>query len=154
MSRNLMPALVIAEPEDEVMEINLDEEGIFGEIAHGDLVEGVYSTTRGLYVKGGVRGGIKCEGTVLIAESAQVIGEVEANKVILLGKVKGDIYADEVIMGQTGVIDGHLLYRSITVYRGALVTGDFLPLERGQLLVSVQVPEGGPAHTKFLSSTS
>lgn len=81
-----------------------------------------------LRVDGKVVGNIECEDnskvTVAIGESGEVVGDIFAYRVMVAGKVEGNIYATErVEFHQTAQVRGDVTYGSIGIEHGAKVVG-------------------------------
>jgi cytoskeletal protein CcmA (bactofilin family) len=89
---------------------------------------------KGLETRGRHEGPIRgAEGSCLvIAEGACVVGQVEADTVILHGELRGDIKARvALLIGATGQLKGDALYQSVKVDQGANVDGRLRSLKSG-----------------------
>jgi cytoskeletal protein CcmA (bactofilin family) len=81
-----------------------------------------------LRIDGKVVGNIECEEnskvTVAVGEDGEVIGDIFAYRVIIAGKVEGNIYAAErVEFHHTSQVRGDVTYGSIGIEHGARVIG-------------------------------
>jgi cytoskeletal protein CcmA (bactofilin family) len=61
--------------------------------------------------------------TVVIAEGAEVVGDVVAEELTIGGRVKGTIHANRVKLNSTAVVDGDILHRSLVVEEDARFEG-------------------------------
>ena len=92
----------------------------------GSATRGEHEFTNGLEIRGShlgpLRGG---EGSLLvIADGAKIEGCVEADTVVLRGKVKGTIKARKsLIVGETGALIGDAHYQKVQVAEGARIEG-------------------------------
>jgi cytoskeletal protein CcmA (bactofilin family) len=102
-------------------------------IAHGICIEGNLVFTDGLRVDGEVRGNIRAnEGSasiLVISESAVVTGLVQADHVIINGRVMGPIRATELLELQPKAkIEGEVSYKALEMHQGAVITGKLCPI--------------------------
>ena len=93
-------------------------------VIKGDLV-----VSKGIRIDGKLIGNIFQEenqtATVAISESAEIIGDVHAQHVIVSGKLKGNIYAVErVELLNKSQVDGNIQYGSIGIAVGAKIHGN------------------------------
>jgi cytoskeletal protein CcmA (bactofilin family) len=61
--------------------------------------------------------------TVVIAEGAQVVGDIVAEDLTIGGHVKGSIHANHVKLNNTAVVEGDILHRSLVVEENARFEG-------------------------------
>jgi cytoskeletal protein CcmA (bactofilin family) len=61
--------------------------------------------------------------TVIIAEGAQVVGDVVAEDLTIGGQVKGSIHANHVKLNSTAVVEGDILHRSLVIDEDARFEG-------------------------------
>ena len=93
-------------------------------VIKGDLV-----VSKGIRIDGKLIGNIFQEEsqtpTVAISESAEIIGDVHAQHVIVSGKLTGNIYAVErVELLNKSQVDGNIQYGSIGIAVGAKIHGN------------------------------
>lgn len=101
-------------------------------VIKGDLV-----VSKGIRIDGKLIGNIFQEEnqtpTVAISESAEIVGDVHAQHVIVSGKLTGNIYAVErVELLNKSQVDGNIQYGSIGIAVGAKIHGnlnEFQPTE-------------------------
>jgi len=90
------------------------------------ITRGEHEFSKGLEIRGSHFGPLTGqEGSVLvIAQGACIEGAVEADTVILHGKVKGSVKARKsLIVGATGLLAGEALYMTVQVAEGARIEG-------------------------------
>src|SRR6516225_7118281 len=75
-----------------------------------------------LTIFGHVEGGLRAS-TVVIAEGAQMEGEVSAEELTIGGHVKGTIHANRVKLNSTAVVEGDIFYRTLTIEKNARFEG-------------------------------
>lgn len=102
-------------------------------IAQGSCIEGNLIFADGLRVDGEVRGNIRAnEGSIsilVISESAIVTGMVQADHVIINGRVMGPIHATELLELQPKAkIEGEVSYKALEMHQGAVITGKLRPI--------------------------
>ena len=102
-------------------------------IAHGSRVEGNLKFTEGLRIDGEVVGDV-CALTsepsmLVISEAAIVEGTIQADHVIVNGRVKGPIHARELLELQPRAqIEGDVTYRALEMHQGAVIAGQLKPI--------------------------
>ena len=85
-------------------------------------VTGDLRTDGDVQVDGVVDGDVQST-TVSIGKTAEVNGEVIADKVRVWGRVNGRIRGKEVILQETAEITGDILHESLEIHRGAFIDG-------------------------------
>ena len=94
-------------------------------IAFASVFQGNLKSSVPVLVAGMVEGNCQIENVLTIEESGKWIGIIHAQAVIIDGKVKGNIVADEKIeIGPTGRVQGNITAGSIAVASGAVIEGD------------------------------
>ena len=86
-------------------------------------IQGTLRGTAGLRIEGTLDGAINTKGPVVIAESAKVTADIEAEVVSVSGQVNGNIKATKVEILATGRIYGNLVTCAFTTEEGALLRG-------------------------------
>ena len=102
-------------------------------VAHGSRIEGHYIFSEGLRVDGEVVGDIRANpdrpSILVISESASVTGVIQADHVIINGRVVGPVHAHELLELQPKAnIEGDVSYKGLEMYQGALIAGRLIPL--------------------------
>ena len=75
-----------------------------------------------LTIFGHVEGGLRAS-TVVIAEGAQMEGEVSAEELTIGGHVKGTIHANRVKLNSTAVVEGDIFHRTLAIEENARFEG-------------------------------
>jgi len=70
------------------------------------------------HVEGEVRASI-----VVIAEGAQMVGDVVAEELTIGGQVKGTVHANRVKLNSTGVVEGDIFHRTLAIEENARFEG-------------------------------
>jgi cytoskeletal protein CcmA (bactofilin family) len=101
-------------------------------IAQGSCIEGSLKFTDGLRIDGEVIGDIRAnEGSpsiLVISESAVVTGLVQADHVIINGRVVGPVHACELLELQPKAkIEGSVSYKALEMHQGAVIFGQLRP---------------------------
>ena len=105
-------------------------------IAHGSRIEGHYIFTEGLRVDGDVVGDIRANperpSILVISETASVTGVIQADHVIINGRVVRPVHACELLELQPKAnIEGDVSYKGLEMHQGALIAGRLSPLVGG-----------------------
>ena len=94
-------------------------------IAPGMKVVGDVETSGILKIEGTVQGSIRGARQVMLGRSGLIQGDVQAEEVILGGRVVGTVTATERVEIQSNsVIEGDVHTRSIVVFEGGLLNGN------------------------------
>lgn len=106
-------------------------------IAHGTQIAGNINFAEGLRVDGEVTGNlVASEGhlsILVISETAKVIGEIQADHVIINGSVVGPIHARELLELQPKAqIEGDVHYKALEMHQGATIAGQLRPMLLGE----------------------
>jgi cytoskeletal protein CcmA (bactofilin family) len=75
-----------------------------------------------LTIFGQVEGELRAS-TVVIAEGAEMIGDVVAEELTVNGLVKGGIHANRVRLGGTGVVEGDVFHQTLAIEENARFEG-------------------------------
>src|SRR6516162_7690955 len=75
-----------------------------------------------LTIFGHVEGEVRAS-TIVIAEGAQIEGEVSAEELTIGGYVKGTIHANRVKLNNTAVVEGDIFHRTLTIEENARFEG-------------------------------
>ena len=75
-----------------------------------------------LTIFGHVKGELRAS-TVVIAEGAQIEGEVSAEELTIGGYVKGTIHANRVKLNSTAVVEGDIFHRTLAIEENARFEG-------------------------------
>ena len=102
-------------------------------IAQGSCIEGNLKFTDGLRIDGEVIGDIRAmEGSpsiLVVSETATVTGHVQADHVIINGRVNGPVQALELLELQPKAnIEGDVSYKALEMHQGAVIFGRLKPM--------------------------
>jgi cytoskeletal protein CcmA (bactofilin family) len=75
-----------------------------------------------LTIFGRVEGEVRAS-TVLIAEGAEMLGDVVAEELTVGGQIKGTIHANRVKLDSTGVVEGDIFHRTLAIEENARFEG-------------------------------
>jgi len=75
-----------------------------------------------LQVEGQIKGDVKCS-TLLLGENAVIEGNIDAERVRVLGTVEGGIETKDLAVETTGRVAGDISYERIKIASGAVVEG-------------------------------
>lgn len=105
-------------------------------IAQGTRIEGHVLFHDGLRVDGDVVGDIKASeeqsSILVISESASVTGQIHADHVIINGRVKGPVFAYDLLELQPkACIEGDVSYKALEMHQGATIAGQLKPMLGG-----------------------
>ncbi|NQX47394.1 polymer-forming cytoskeletal protein [Paenibacillus tritici] len=93
-------------------------------IGYGGTLEGKVHCDTNLRIEGNFSGEILCEGTVTVGEQGTVHSSIEAQEIIVAGKVYGNVTAQrKLILTGTGQLHGNITAGSLSITEGSLVNG-------------------------------
>ncbi|MEK4044815.1 polymer-forming cytoskeletal protein [Paenibacillus sp. FSL H8-0048] len=100
-------------------------------IGHGGTLEGKVHCDTNLRIEGNFSGEILCEGTVTVGEHGTVHSSIEAQEIIIAGKVYGDVIAQrKLILTGTGQLHGNIAAGSLSITEGSLLSGAVVMTEQ------------------------
>ncbi|WPM32241.1 polymer-forming cytoskeletal protein [Hydrogenobacter sp. T-2] len=93
-------------------------------IAHGVEFEGNIKLTDGTVVRvdGKVIGDVKGRASLIVGKSAEILGNLELERVVIYGKIEGNIKAKDVDL-QGGVVKGDITAEVLHIERGSIFNG-------------------------------
>jgi cytoskeletal protein CcmA (bactofilin family) len=127
----------------------LEHEAFNSLIGVGTHVKGDISTEVSLRIDGSVQGNLNSKGddsiSVVIGATGEVNGNIQAHRVVIAGKVTGNIMAAErVELRSNSQVHGDISYQSIALEHGAIMQGQLRQLDRpGQPLI-LSAPHQNP----------
>lgn len=100
-------------------------------IGRGAEIEGKIRFAGTLEIEGNITGDISADESakseVIVREHGMVEGQIQSPRVVVNGKVVGDIYAsDQLFIAAKAVIEGSVHYRLIEMEKGAQISGNML----------------------------
>jgi cytoskeletal protein CcmA (bactofilin family) len=117
---------VVASAQEEIRRLSRDDGGSRPEsassISAGLSIVGKIVGRGALTIFGHVEGELRAS-SVVIAEGAQMEGDVVAEDLTINGHVKGTIRANRVKLGGTGVVEGDILHQTLAVEENARFEG-------------------------------
>jgi cytoskeletal protein CcmA (bactofilin family) len=102
-------------------------------IAQGTRIEGHVNFADGMRIDGDVAGDVRAQaGTpslLVVSETAHIRGSLQADHIIINGKVDGPVQANELLELQPKAqIVGDVQYKALEMHQGAVITGQLQPM--------------------------
>jgi cytoskeletal protein CcmA (bactofilin family) len=91
-------------------------------IAEGLKIVGIVTAEGLVEVHGQIEGEVHCT-SLVISRNAHVNGTVEAERIVVNGRVEGPIRGGDVVLKPQAVVIGDILHRSLTIENGAHFDG-------------------------------
>jgi cytoskeletal protein CcmA (bactofilin family) len=145
---------VVASAQEEIRRLARDSDALrpqdASSISSGLSIVGKIIGQGALTIFGHVDGELRAS-TVVIAEGAQMVGDVVAEELTINGHVKGTIHANRVKLGGTGVVEGDIFHRTLAIEENARFEGTSRRSENAIDTRSlVQTNHSGDQGTKFV----
>lgn len=119
-----------------------DEVTVIGPGAH---LEGLLVSGGSLRIEGEVKGEIRADGDVVVAEAARVEADLRAQNARIDGEFTGNMeVAGRVQLGGSARVRGNVACRALAVVEGALFNGQ-TSMETLEAASVIPLPEAGPA---------
>ncbi len=97
----------------------------FSLIDRHSSVEGTFTSNRDLRVEGQVRGALRCQGLLYLAETADVDADVEAGNITVAGHLRGNVTCrGKFQIMPTGRVTATVTTESLVINEGAFFEGD------------------------------
>lgn len=131
----------------------------FSLIDRHSSVEGTFSTDRDLRIEGEMRGTVRCQGLLYVAEGADVDATVEASNITVAGRLRGNVTCrGKLQLMPTGRMHATVVTDSLVINEGAIYEGE-LHMDGGMSgLVSssqgTEAEEGAPPILRRFSQES
>jgi cytoskeletal protein CcmA (bactofilin family) len=117
---------VVASAQEEIRRLARDRDARHAEaassISSGLTIVGKIIGRGALTIFGHVEGELRAS-TVVIAEGAQMVGDVVAEELTINGHVEGTIHANRVRLGDTGVVEGEIFNGTLAIEQNARFEG-------------------------------
>ena len=117
---------VVASAQDEIRRLSRDGGALRPEeaasLSSGLTIVGKIIGRGALTIFGHVEGELRAS-TVVIAEGAEMLGDVVAEDLTVNGRVKGGINANRVRLGGTGVVEGDISHQTLAMEESARFEG-------------------------------
>jgi excisionase family DNA binding protein len=111
-----------SDAEDRILDVNATMEGT---VTFRDPVN--------LRINGSFTGKLETRGNLTIAENAKVKASINGDRIVIAGKVEGDIHASQsVSVIAPAVIKGNIITPSLSVTEGSLIEGNINMKEAAQ----------------------
>ncbi|HET9017732.1 MAG TPA: polymer-forming cytoskeletal protein [Thermomicrobiaceae bacterium] len=97
----------------------------FSLIDRHSSVEGTYASERDLRIEGEMRGTVRCQGLLYIAEGADVDANVEAANITIAGQVRGSVTCrGKLQITPTGRVHATIATDTLVINEGAVYEGE------------------------------
>jgi cytoskeletal protein CcmA (bactofilin family) len=117
---------VVASAQEEIRRLARDGKALQPEaassISSGLSIVGKIIGRGALTIFGHVEGELRAS-TVVIAEGAEMVGDVVAEELTINGHVKGTVNANRVRLGGAGVVEGDIFHRTLAIEENARFEG-------------------------------
>jgi cytoskeletal protein CcmA (bactofilin family) len=88
-------------------------------------VEGTFTTDRDLRIEGVLRGNVKCQGLLYIAEGADIDATVEASSIAVAGQLRGTVTCrGKLQLMPSGRVFATVVTESLVINEGAILEGE------------------------------
>lgn len=88
-------------------------------------VEGTFTTDRDLRIEGVLRGNVRCQGLLYIAEGADIDATVEASSIAVAGQLRGTITCrGKLQLMPSGRVFATVVTESLVINEGAILEGE------------------------------
>ncbi len=105
-------------------EVSENQQGVSALLDQGTIFEGRLSFEGTVQINGIFKGEIFTNDTLVISEQAKVIAEIEADTIIISGRVEGNLFAKrKVIMYPPAVFRGTVTSPSLKIEEGVVFEG-------------------------------
>lgn len=112
-------------------------------IARNTHIRGEIEFDGALHLQGHLTGKLSAKGQseLEIGPGGVVEGEIHAARIIVRGRVDGDIHCSEQIeLAATAVVSGQVFYRALEMVKGAQVSGGLIHVEASADAEAVDAP--------------
>ena len=111
-------------------------------ISSGVKIEGKITTNGNIRVDGELLGDITSQNSVVVGESGQVNGQINADTITIGGKVSGTVRAKEkLVIDSKGNLKGDIFTKTLVIEAGAMFDG------KSTMGSSVNIPREAPKPT-------
>ncbi len=108
------------------------------------VLEGNYQGKTDLCIAGNINGDVDVKGAVYLEATGKVKGSVNADSVIVSGKIVGNLTAGKEVELRDGAqISGYVVSREIHISPGAKVKGEIYSAKKGPFVFEVKVSDAG-----------
>jgi cytoskeletal protein CcmA (bactofilin family) len=118
-------------------------------IADGLKITGSVTAEGLVEVNGQIEGELHCT-SLIVSRKAQIAGTIEADHVVVDGKVEGPIRGGDVLLKSQAHVTGDIHHRSLTIEKGAFFDGRSIQAQGA----SAQLSSGGGRKQRDIDGTS
>jgi cytoskeletal protein CcmA (bactofilin family) len=114
--------------------LNPQSPEVYSLVDRHSSVEGTFTSTRDLRIEGEMRGNLRCQGLLYIAEGADVDATVEAANIAVAGQLRGTVTCrGKLQIMPTGRVFATVATQSLVINEGAIYEGDLQMDAGGQI---------------------
>ncbi len=88
-----------------------------------------------LHIDGEVEGSIQSNNTVVIGKNGVVLGDIVALKLVVSGKLNGNVQADVIEIMPLGFVDGKITSSELIIERKGILVGESRPKDNAHPLL-------------------
>jgi len=93
-------------------------------IGSGVEVEGTFTASGNVTIKGRVIGSVETKEDLYVAETASIEAEIKAKNAFIGGAIKGNVVAEEKVnLSNTAKINGDITCQALSIEEGAVLNG-------------------------------
>ncbi|MFV0679641.1 bactofilin family protein [Ottowia sp.] len=111
-------------------------------IAQHCTLDGDLSTQNSIKVDGTINGSLRCQGRAIVGESGLIKGDVHSADLLVIGRLEGNVHAENLHLHASAQIIGNIETRSLQVDPGARYSGTVTMREQASAAPSAAQPEG------------
>ena len=94
-------------------------------ISKDTVIEGSFSADQDVRLDGVIKGDVRCSKRLVVGESGNIEGKVNAESAVVMGTIKGEVIIKESLqLKATALVDGNLQASTITVDEGGRYLGE------------------------------
>ncbi len=123
-------------------------------IAKGCSVSGEFKVDNDIQIDGKVTGQMHVEGTLIVAESGELNGEVYAKQLIVNGLLDGNCYADRVQVLSKGSVSGKVWSSNLSIEPGGKFSGEAAEMPQTEVANFEKQQEPKPVETEKASKSA
>ena len=124
---------------DKTIPEKLDKAGSTTFFAETFKMLGNISSENDIRIEGIIHGNVSTSKKIVVGKTGQIIGNVKASHLHVLGEIIGEIYISDLVrIGSSAVVEGYIVSRNIQIEPGALVEATLkkLVVENGEKQIS------------------
>jgi len=110
----------------------------------GLVINGNLQSERDVQVDGELNGDIRCS-QLIVSRDATINGNIVADEVVVRGKVKGIIRADQVMLQDTAQVESEIFHKSLVIEQGAIFDGQSCRIDGSARASADPTPESESA---------